>query len=482
MTMPRNGGAGRARVVGGSVAALRWAAMSVGRATPIAYTAVRMARKNPAKSNPFVYARALAPAEAIERTDEVRMLLEAAVGGHAMTVYAARRMGKTSLLKQLRAAAERQKMPSVLVDLSDVLSVADVAARLEQAYRALPGRLARVVGRELGGLGLTTPLGGLTFQRQGQASDPIATVHALLEVPARIAERTAQRVLVIFDEFQALIDLQGLDGVFRSHLQHQAQVSYVFCGSEPSLLRALFEDRSRPLYGQAQQLRLGRIAFEAAHDFVATRFSQTGKDSGAATPELVNLSELHPQRLMLLAHFLWEQVHEEPATISDLRLAYDSAMRAVDLELRYLWDGLSTNERRVLASVASGLSPYQAEARAMAGLASSSSAQRASNALLDRAILERDEREDLRILDPLLARWVRRHGGARLSVYVVPGPAGAFVVTDGPSLAFTRSEHPSLEEAQAEADRIAAGGRGADVMIYDTEDPNDLPEWALDDA
>ena len=46
-------------------------------------------------------------------------------------------------------------------------------------------------------------------------------------------------------------------------------------------------------------------------------------------------------------------------------------------------------------------------------------------------------------------------------------------------LAFTRSEHPTLEGAQAEADRIAATGRGADVMIYDTDDPNDLPDWAL---
>jgi hypothetical protein len=447
--------------------------------TRLAYSIGRMTRIARQAANPFVYSRALAPEEAIERPDDVRLLLERATGGHAVTLYAARRMGKTSLLKQLRAAAEREKMPSVLVDLSDVLSVPDVTVRLEQAYRVLPGRLARVVGRELGGLGVATPLGGFSFQRRGGTGAPIAAVHSLLELPARIAERTGGRILVILDEFQALIDLQGLDGVFRSHLQHQEHVSYVFCGSEPSLLRALFEDRARPLYGQAEQVRLGRIHFEAAHDFIARKFSESGKDSGQATAELVHLSELHPQRLMLLAHFLWQQVGREPAAISDLRLGYDSAMRAVDLELRFLWDGLSANERRVLAAVASGLSPYQAEARAMAGLASASSAQRAAEGLLGRAILERDEAEALRILDPLLARWVRRHGGARLSVYVLPSPGGRFVVTDGPSLAFTRSEHPNLEEAQAEADRIAASGRSVDVMIYDTDDPNDLPDWAI---
>src|SRR5687768_9391193 len=98
----------------------------------------------------------------------------------------------------------------------------------------------------------------------------------------------------------------------------------------------------------------------------------------------------------------------------------------------------------------------------MAGLASASSAQRAAQALLERAILDREDGGGLRIVDPLLARWVRRNGGAGISVYVVPQPGGSFVVTDGPSLASARSQHASLEEAEQEADRIAAGRPGAD--------------------
>jgi uncharacterized protein len=395
-----------------------------------------------------------------------------------VTLYAARRMGKTSLLKQLRAAADREGVTNVLVDLSDALSVPDVAVRLEQAYHALPGRIGRFVRRELGGI---TAL-GFSIQRRGQAPDPLAAVHALLEIPARVAEASGDRALVIFDEFQALMDLKGLDGVFRSHLQHHQKVSYVFAGSEPSLLRALFEDRARPLFGQAEQMQLGRLPYSPTHDFIARRMRETGKDAGDVTPQVVQLAELHPQRLMLLAHHLWEHLTEQPATLSDVRRAYDVAIRAVAAELRYLWDGLSANERRVLAAVASGLSPYQAEARQIAGLASASSAQRSLEALLGRAILERVQDEGLRIVDPFLARWVRRHGGARQSIYVVPTPDGEFLITDGPSMAFLRSRHDTLEDAEAEADRLAAAvGRGADVMIYDTTDPNDLPDWAITD-
>jgi predicted AAA+ superfamily ATPase len=57
-------------------------------------------------SNPFVFSRALSPSEAIERPHEVQALLDKVTGGHAVTLYAPRRMGKTSLLKQLQLRAE----------------------------------------------------------------------------------------------------------------------------------------------------------------------------------------------------------------------------------------------------------------------------------------------------------------------------------------------------------------------------------------
>jgi hypothetical protein len=36
-----------------------------------------------------------------------------------------------------------------------------------------------------------------------------------------------------------------------------------------------------------------------------------------------------------------------------------------------------------------------------------------------------------------------------------------------------------IDDAQAEADRIAANSRAPDVIIVDTADPNDLPIWAV---
>lgn len=430
--------------------------------------------------NPFVFSRAVAPSEAILRRGEVDDLLSKVTGGHNVALSGPRRTGKTSLLHQLAEAASRRKMHVVSVDLSDVLSVADVAVRLQEALRALPGTARRIVRRELGSFGFTTPLGGVTASRRANETEPLATVHSLLEVPATVAGQTGKRVVLVLDEFQALTHLQGVDGVFRSHLQHQREVSCVFCGSEPSMLRALFERRARPLYGQALLMPVPALDFRAAHDFLTDRFLETGKDCLDVAPTLLELSALHPQRFMLLSYMLWEGTGRKPATTSDLRLAYDAAIRAVDPELRTLWDGLSANERRVLLAVSSGLTPYQAEAQALTGMKGASSVQKPVEALLNRSILARPGEDGaLAIVDPLLARWVRRNGGARRQVFVVSHPKSGFVVTDGPSLAFVRSRHATLEEAEQEAGRIAEEGGGhADVMVYDDEDPNDLPAWA----
>jgi hypothetical protein len=434
----------------------------------------------PLITNPFVYARALLPEESIPRAAETERLLAMLAGGHNAVLHAPRRFGKTTLLKHVQQRAAELDMPGVLIDLGDVLSTADVAVRLDQAFRALPGATRSLIVKELASIGLTTPLGGFSLAR-GKQADPIAAVHALLELPAQIAERRGRRVLVVLDEFQALVSLDGMDGVFRSHIQHHADVSYVFAGSEPSMLRALFEDRARPLYGQAERVRLGRLGFEETFDFLTVRFAETGRSiAPEVAAELARLGEGHAQRMMLLAHMAWERTRKnETAGMPELRGAYGAAMSAVGPELRFLWESLSANERRVLAALASGVSPFSVEAQRLTDLASRSSAARSVEQLEERSLVERPgDAEELRIVDPLFGRWVRAHGGAREQIYVFPFE-GTFAVTEGASLAFLRSNHPSLADAEAAADSLAARPPCADVMIFDTNDPNDLPVWAL---
>src|ERR671919_938446 len=98
-------------------------------------------------TNPFVYSRPIAPDEVIDRDDETRRLLEWAVGGHYVRLYAPRKYGKTSLLgRVLRDGEKHEGLVPILVDLYGVLSIADVTVRVERSYaRQLKGKVrARV--------------------------------------------------------------------------------------------------------------------------------------------------------------------------------------------------------------------------------------------------------------------------------------------------------------------------------------------------
>jgi AAA+ ATPase superfamily predicted ATPase len=213
--------------------------------------------------NPFVYHRPVAPDQVIGRERDAARLLEAVATGVNATLYAPRRFGKTSLIAKVLDHADREHgMAAVTVDCYGVLTREDFAARVARAYQALPGRLGRRVGQLVesitAGLQIAGTGANVGVQRRDAAAEGLLI--DLLDLPLRTLERTGLRSVVAFDEFQAIIDVPGLDGLLRSRIQYHGEAAaYVFAGSEPTLLGALFNDRSRPLYGQAVPLRLGRL-------------------------------------------------------------------------------------------------------------------------------------------------------------------------------------------------------------------------------
>jgi hypothetical protein len=363
--------------------------------------------------NPFVYSRPIAPEDLIDRDEETQRLLSAAVGGHYVRLYAPRKYGKTSLLRRVLRDAERQEgMIPVLVDLYGVLSVADVAIRFERSYaRQLKGK-ARARVEELlqrTGLGLSLGAFGISAKLQlDPRTDPLPALHALLDLPLRLEEAGGGfRALIVLDEFQDITKVREMDAVLRSHIQFQGEVaSFVFAGSEPGLMRELFEDRERPLYGQAVPMRLERLTDSDIAGFVADRFRAGGRSVGEALNPLVEAARGHPQRAMLLAHRLWEEVEpDDAATVENWARAHVAALAELQPEFDANWRRLPTNAQKTLRAVVAGDgSPFRR--RQLEQLALPKSTARASlRSLLANATVEQ-QGDDYVVVDPLFAEWI----------------------------------------------------------------------------
>jgi uncharacterized protein len=365
--------------------------------------------------NPFVYSRPVPPEDVVDRDAEVDELLRHAVGGHFVRLYAPRKYGKTSLLtRALHDGSRHEGLIGVLVDLYRVSSIADVTVRLERAYaRHLRGELRGRVEAFLQRTGVGLSLGAFGISARLQldpARDPLPALHALLDLPLRLEESGGYRALIAFDEFQDIGRIDGLDGLLRSHIQHQGEVaSYVFAGSEPGLMQLLFETKDRPLYGSAVPMHLGRLADADLADYVAGRFEASGRSVGEALNPLLATARGHPQRAMLLAHRLWAEVdHGGEATLDDWHSAHAAAMRELEPEFDAQWRGLDPSEQRTLRAVVLGDgSPYRTAALRRLDL-TKDVVRRALPRLAARAEIEARGAGGHTIVDPLFAEWVGR--------------------------------------------------------------------------
>jgi hypothetical protein len=361
--------------------------------------------------NPFVFTQPVEPDDLIDRNEESERLLALAEGGHAVRLSAPRRYGKTSLLRRIGRDAEWIGMNYVEVDFYGVLSEFDVAERLEQGYsvlRSRPGDLARSAIRALRP-GLSIGGGPVRVEARPRFEERTQRLlMGLLDLPLRLFERTGNRTLVAFDEFQALLSVSdGIDGLFRSRIQrHGNAASYIFAGSHPGLMTQLFGRHERPFFGQARAFELEPLTGFDIAEYVGERFEKTRRGVGAALDPLLDLAAGHPQRAMLLAHQLWEQTPiDGEADAECWQRTVTKVFAEQDEALRATWDSLETKEQAVYAALAVGTAGLFAEQTLARFNLSKSSARYAREALV-RSGQVRKVAGQWQPVDPLLARWV----------------------------------------------------------------------------
>ncbi|MBV9818001.1 MAG: hypothetical protein JOZ07_06575 [Solirubrobacterales bacterium] len=364
--------------------------------------------------NPFRFSGPLSAEDMIDRDPEADELLALVEGGHSFRLVGPRRYGKTTLLRRVLETAEREGMATVLVDLQDVLSIGEIVVRIERAYDRLKGAVRRHVdamfrswniGLALGGGGFTA-----TLQRNPNV-DAESVLLRLLELPAALFDRAGVVSLIAFDEIQDVLAVPGADGKIRSVIQHHTDAAtYAFAGSAPGFMEQLFADPKRPLLDQAVAKSLAPLPLDEVGDYVARRFEQTHRDVGVALTPMLEFTRGHPQRSMMLAHYLWQHTPrgataDEGAWVAALDLAAaDSAPL-----MRAIWRALTPNERRMARALAITTTPlYGDETAAAVGIKRASIA-RALESLVNNADVIRAA-DRLTLTDPMFELWLRGRG------------------------------------------------------------------------
>lgn len=366
----------------------------------------------------FPKGHVLASNDVFERQGFVRDVTLRLYSGDSVMLASPRRMGKTSIAFEILRRLANDGCYVLDLDLFHVTSLEDFAVQLmarvvslrfgplqkfTHTLRELYRILERAdVGVKIQDLEIHTRLNPTT-------PDANEIIDAALSTLETIAQKDQRRVIVLFDEFQEMERLGGtlLLKRMRSIMQQQMGTSYLFLGSEPSLLQTLFADRRQAFYRFATMLHLPPIPEDEWDSYITRKFAHVGMTiSHDAISLLMENTGGHPFCVMVaLGESYYGATIGQRTSIDIAGMFEGLSQTALTLEPIYeeLWRQILAvrGGATVTRQVAFARPPYH-------GI-NATTARRALKKLRDLSILQKKGRGEYLFVEPMFRQWIVRH-------------------------------------------------------------------------
>lgn len=377
--------------------------------------------------NPFVLGGVVTGSRFAGRAAEIERLRTLAAQGQHAYLFAPRRYGKTSLLREsFGHATQAHRVTLVWCDCLPSVDPRGLAVRVGEGVtlatrRGKPAEWIKAAASLFKRLRPTLRVGAegdvqVTLEMAATASGPLPDLEDALTAVQRLAERERRPVVLVFDEFQQVAEWDGLhqtEAVIRTAVQQSRNLACVFAGSQRHLLQQMFSDRARPLFKLAAPFPLSRLTRDELRPWLVERFADAGHGlDDEAAEAILRTAAGHPWATQYLAHFVWESSVVQSARQVTAQIVSDGlgeALWASDTVYAADYSALTVAQRRVLAAIAAEptASPTAAAFLARYTLPAKSTASQALRSLLKKGHLEK-QGDTYLVSDPLFAEWIRR--------------------------------------------------------------------------
>lgn len=305
----------------------------------------------------------------IGRDDEIKLLIELLKSGQSIVIIAPRRMGKTSLVLELIAKFKEQGFYTAYTDLFSTPSIPRLAFQITEsilankkfdtAFRKTLNNISEVIQNIQFRQEIEDYSFIIDFKNKSN-NDKWEVLENSIDFIETYAEKNKKHIIAAFDEFG---DIKKLDGkeivkLFRSKVQMQKSVSYIFSGSYESVMQELFVEKNAPFFRMARIINLGNIKEEAFSSYLKSLFKREKINiNEERISQLLSFSKGHPYYTQLYAQELIIQY--KISSNQNLLTHNEMLEHLLIVEKNYLeksWDELSksTESRKVLTFLAAG--------------------------------------------------------------------------------------------------------------------------------
>ncbi len=381
------------------------------------------------RGNPFVFGTVVSGNNFADREEEIKELLSDLRGGQNVLLFSPRRYGKTSLVMEVMRRLEEREFIKVYVDLFPLTSKTDFAEAYAGAIARVTSKgrkveeVMRIIMEHIPGFKLVLkPEGaptGLEVELTRTRKDIDKVLDSLYDLPLKVSKEQGKKTIVVFDEFQEIVNLDGeeIERRLRSKIQHHhGGVAYVFTGSRKHLLDVIFSNKNRSLYRIAKPFHLDKIASKELAPFITEKFQSAGIGvDQRVVARILEITECHPYYTQQLCHEVWNICQgSDHIGDDDIEKATKQVISNQDYAYTTLWEALRKTQRSLLVAVAKeqegrgvGEGIYSKVFIDTYDLASPSSVQRAVASLEEKGIIDRQD-EKFVIPDVFLREWLLR--------------------------------------------------------------------------
>jgi len=375
--------------------------------------------------NPFQFGDVVTGETFCNRQKEKREIKAHIENNQKLFLYSERRLGKTSLIKEIIASLPKTKRISAYVDLYPTDGQLTFASAMAEGItRATSRGVGEYVEKATQFFKQLRP--SISFDSAGNpkfnlelsgTEIPERDFEEILDVPAKLAANSGKEVLIVFDEFQQVAEY-GSDYVerkIRSVIQHHDNVAYIFMGSKKHLIKRMFLEKSSPLYRSAKQYSLGPISLKDWTPFISEKFTSSDKAIDTSSIEaIIDKTEGHPFYTQHLCYELWEMCPVGSSVDAEMiEEAVTQLLAHESTAFTAIWETCTMNQRRLLKTLALepfGVQIYSSEIAQRYRLGTASSTQRSINALIERDILDTQNGGNY-ISDRFFRLWIQKHMG-----------------------------------------------------------------------
>ena len=373
--------------------------------------------------NPFYYGQEVSGEYFTDRGQEIKTLLADLRRGQNVIIFSPRRYGKTSLIKKVLAILEKQRILVFYVNLYAATTkrkfidiYAQAVARgargkiqtvVDSLKIILPRLIPKVVIKGEGTMDFEFDYG-----RKVESLSPI--LEDLYESIEKYAKAKKRRAVVVFDEFQEILNLEDdeIERTMRSSVQSHKDTTYVFMGSKRHLIEKLFEDANRPFYKSGRLFPLGKISKDDFAAFMREKFSVGRINlSTEIIAQILNISECHPFYTQMLCSVIWDRCSGKKSITEEDVLQAAEELIAREAEIYFnIWDSLVMKQRLFLEAMVLGDGNgniFSQEFCRKYELGAPSNVQKMVKSLIKKGLIEK-ENGRLIISDIFFKQWISK--------------------------------------------------------------------------